>query len=300
MQPRINADRGTLLAVVDEVASVLEAAGLAFGHGTDNARDEAAWLVLEALGRSPVEPVADVYEAVTADGLAAIEVLLDERVRTRRPLAYITGRTWFAGLEFAVDERSLVPRSPLAELIADRFAPWLRAGPVRRILDVGTGGGCIAVACAVAFPEAEVDAADIDPGALDLARENIARHGVAKRVFPVRADVYAGLGDRRYDLIVSNPPYVDSTGMAALPAEYRHEPASALAGGPRGLDVVNSIIAGAGDRLAANGLLAVESGRAGGAVEVAWPGLAFIWPALATGDAGIFLVHAGELPPAGK
>jgi len=286
----------TLRTLVDEVERILAEAELVFGHGTDNARDEAAWLVLEALGRSPVAPVMDIEEPVAAQGVSAVQSLLHKRVDSRMPLAYLTGRAWFAGLEFAVDERSLVPRSPMAELIADRFEPWLMEAPVRRILDIGTGGGCIAVACALAFPDAHVDAADIDPGALALARHNIAFHGVGERVSIHSADVYAGLPSAQWDLIVSNPPYVDSDRMAALPREYGHEPQAALAGGPQGLDVIRRIIAGARSRLAPHGLLVVECGAAAAAVEAQWPRVPFAWPELDIGDAGIFVLPAADLP----
>jgi len=286
----------SLIGLVERVAAVLDAAELDFGHGTDNARDEAAWLVLEALGRSPVEPVADIEERIPAPAVATVDCLLQRRVDTRRPLAYLTGRAWFAGLEFRVDERSLVPRSPLAELIAERFAPWLRSGPVQRVLDIGTGGGCIAIACAHFLPEAHIDAVDMDPQALALARENVAAHTMADRIDLIHGDVYKGLESRRYDVIVSNPPYVDAERMATLPPEYRHEPGVALAGGLSGVDVIERILAGAREHLAANGLLVVESGAAGGVIAERWPDLPLLWPELEMGEAGIFLVEARDLP----
>ncbi len=295
MSADIDLHASTLLELVQAVEQRLDGADLAYGHGTDNARDEAAWLVLEALGHSPVEPVEDVYAPVSADDLVAVRELLVRRITTRQPLAYLTGRAWFAGLAFRVDERVLVPRSPLAEMIAQRFAPWLRAGNVTRILDIGTGSGCIAVACACAFPEAVVDATDIDPEALALARENVAAHGLGERVQLRQADVYAGLEGERYDLIVANPPYVDSERMAALPAEYRHEPAAALAGGDRGCDIVDRILAGAAAHLTPDGLLVVETGGSGATVEAQWPDLPLIWPELASGDAGIFVLDAPAL-----
>lgn len=286
----------SLIGLVDRVEAVLDAAGLDFGHGTDNARDEAAWLVLEALGRSPVEPVSDVEESIPAPAVVGVDQLLQRRVATRRPLAYLTGRAWFAGLEFRVDERSLVPRSPLAELIAERFVPWLRPGPVHRVLDIGTGGGCIAVACAHFLPEAHVDAIDTAAEALALARENVAAHALADRVDLIHGDVYTGLASRRYDIIVSNPPYVDAERMATLPLEYRHEPGAALAGGVNGVDVIERILAGAREHLAADGLLVVESGAAGAVIAERWPELPLVWPELETGEAGVFLIEARDLP----
>lgn len=295
MPALINMEEPTLRKLVAAVATELEQAGLDFGHGADNAHDEAAWLVLEAVGRSPVEPVPDADAPVAAADVAAVDALARRRIESRRPLAYLTGRAWFAGLEFRVDERSLVPRSPMAELIAQRFAPWLVERPVKRILEIGTGGGCIAIACAYAFPEARIDATDIDPDALALARENVVAHDVGGRVALHEADVYTGLPAATYDLILSNPPYVDAARMAALPAEFRHEPAGALAGGAEGLDVIDRIISGADRFLASDGLLVVETGGAGEQLERDWPQLAFVWPELVTGDAGIALLDGAAL-----
>lgn len=287
----------TLGAVVDRVEWCLRAAPLAYGHGADNPRDEAAWLVLAALGLSPVDPGIDPARPVSAGEWAAVERLLRRRIERRRPLAYLTGRAWFADLEFEVDPRALVPRSPLAEPIAERFRPWLAERPVARILDIGTGCGCIAVACARAFPEARVDATDIEPAALELARRNIERHRLAERIETYRADVYDGLPPgRRYDLIVSNPPYVDADAMAALPAEYRCEPASALAAGADGLAVVERILAGARERLTADGLLVVEVGRGAAALERRFPRTAFVWLSFGTVDVDVFVLPATELP----
>lgn len=295
MSTLINTREPTLRALVAAVAAELERAGLDFGHGTDNAHDEAAWLVLEAVGRSPVEPVGDADAPVSASAVAAVDALARRRIETRQPLAYLTGRAWFAGLEFRVDERALVPRSPMAELIVQRFAPWLTDRPVTRILDIGTGGGCIAIACAYAFPEARVDATDIDPAALELARQNVAAHDLGDRVYLWQADVYAGLPAAHYDVIVSNPPYVDAGRMATLPAEFRHEPAAALAGGTSGLDVIDRIIADARRFLAPDGLLVVESGGAGEQLERTWPHLVFTWPELVTGAAGIAVLDAAQV-----
>lgn len=285
-----------LRELVDQVEAALRETELVYGHGTDNPRDEAAWLVLEALGRSPVEPVGNVDEQVSAADAAAVEELLRARISTRQPLAYLTGRAWFAGLEFRVDERALVPRSPLAQLVAERFAPWLREGPVHRILDIGTGSGCIAITCARAFPEALVDAADVDPRALELAAENVAMHGLEARVRPHRADVFTGLPGGRYDLVVSNPPYVDRERMALLPAEHRHEPGHALAAGDLGLDIINRILAGARERLETDGLLVVEAGGAATAVEARWPALPLTWVEPADGGPDVFLIDAADLP----
>jgi ribosomal protein L3 glutamine methyltransferase len=286
----------TLRTLADWLETELGRAALAYGHGTDNPRDEAVWLLLAALGYSPVSADVDPDQPVDAAGLAAIQALLERRVHQRRPLAYLTGRAWFAGRSFRVDERVLVPRSPLAEPIGERFAPWIGERPVERILDLGTGSGCIAVACADAFPEATIDASDVDPQVLALARENIERHGLADRIDTHLADVYAGLPEqRRYDLIVSNPPYVAADAMAALPTEYRHEPSQGLAGGVDGLAVIERILTGACQRLADGGHLVVEAGTSGVAVEDRWPELAPLWLAFAHGGDGAMLLGRDEL-----
>jgi ribosomal protein L3 glutamine methyltransferase len=287
----------TLAGLADWAEAVLTEAELAYGHGTDNARDEAVWLLLAALGRSPVTADVDPVEPVDADGIAAVAELLARRRENRVPTAYLTGTAWFAGLPFTVDRRALVPRSPLAEPIAARFSPWLDAERVRRILEIGTGCGCIAVACARAFPEARVDATDTDSAALELAAENLRRHDLEARVTLWRADVYDGLpSGRAYDLIVSNPPYVDEAAMARLPAEYRAEPRHALAGGPDGLAIVERILAGAREWLAPGGLLMVETGRAGAALEQRHPRCPFTWLAFEHGGEGVFALRREDLP----
>lgn len=286
----------TLADAVTHVERRLRDAGLDYGHGTDNARDEAAWLVLAAAGLSPVAP-ADPARALAPEEWQSVERLLERRIAERRPLAYLTGSAWFAGLEFAVNEHVLVPRSPIAEPIAERFAPWLPERSIERILEIGTGSGCIAVACAMAFPEARIDATDIDDEALALARRNAERHRVEERIELLSADVYRGLPTgRRYDLIVSNPPYVDAYGMAALSPEYRHEPAAALAAGADGLDVVARIIDGAADRLTGDGLLVVEVGQDVAALERRYPRTPFTWLALSAPEVGIFALPARDLP----
>lgn len=286
----------TLIELVERVEQELRSAGLAYGHGTDNPRDEAAWLALAALGLSPIAG-PDPARPVTAGEWAATRRLLTRRIEERRPLAQLTGRAWFAGLEFEVDASVLVPRSPLAGPIADRFRPWLPDQPIERLLDIGTGSGCIAVACALAFPEAAVDATDIDPDALALARRNVGRHGLGGRIELHAADVYDGLpAGRCYDLIVSNPPYVDATGMETLPPEYRHEPAHALAAGSDGLEVVDRILAGAREQLAPDGLLVVEVGHGGATLEQRYPRTPFVWLTFESAAVDVFVLSAADLP----
>lgn len=287
----------TLVELVDRVEHELRSVVLAYGHGTDNPRDEAAWLALAALGLSPVAD-PDPVRPVSAGEWAATRRLLTRRIEERRPLAQLTGRAWFAGLEFEVDASVLVPRSPLAEPVAERFRPWLSDRPVARLLDIGTGSGCIAVACALAFPEAMVDAADIDPDALALARRNVDRHGLGGRIDLHAADVYAGLpAGRCYDLIVSNPPYVDAIGMETLPPEYRHEPAHALAAGSDGLEVVDRILGGARERLVPDGLLVVEVGHGGATLERRYPRTPFTWLTFESAPVEVFVLSAADLPP---
>ena len=269
-----------------------------FGHGTDNAWDESAALVWHAL-KLPQAASPRTYEKrVNPAGVARVEALIKRRIEERIPAVYLTGLTWFAGLPFQVDSRVLVPRSPLAELIEQRFSPWVEAAGVRRILDIGTGSGCIAIACAKAFPKAHVDAADISPDALTVARANVRRHRVGKRVHVVKSDHFSALGRRAYDMIVSNPPYVGAREMAGLPPEYRHEPRMALAAGPQGLDSVRVILRQAGRHLRPAGILVVEVGNTERAVRKAWPRLPFTWLEFERGGGGVFLLTARQLQDA--
>lgn len=285
----------TLLELVDWAERSLATAPLTYGHGTDNPRDEAAWLVLAGAGHAPDDPDIDPATTVDAAGIDAVEVLVRRRIEERRPSAYLTGRAWFAGLAFRVNENVLVPRSPLAEPIAARFAPWIGERPVDRILEIGTGCGCIAAACARSFPEAHVDATDIDAEALSLAATNLADLGLDDRVTLHRANLFDGLPRARYDLIVSNPPYVDRAAMETLPAEYRHEPGSALAAGTDGLDVIRPLLTAARDWLSGEGLLVVETGRAGAALARQWPRLPLTWLEFDHGGDGVFAIEADAL-----
>jgi len=297
----------TVEAVIHRCAELLRAAGVCFGHGSDNAVDEAAELVFFAAGLRH-EDAAQVYgQPLTGEQQAAASALVKRRIEERLPAAYLTRRMWFGGLEFYVDERVLVPRSPIAELIEQEFRPWLTARRVRRILDIGTGSGCIAVACAMAFPDAMVDAADVSEDALQVARINIARHGLAARVRAIRADVWPRLAsgleagnerdgrERRYDLIVSNPPYVSHAEMAELPQEYLHEPALGLRAGDDGLDVVRRILAGAAAHLTVRGLLVVEVGDSEHNLNAAFPSVPFTWLQFERGGGGVFLLTGAEV-----
>ena len=268
-----------------------------FGHGTDNARDEAAALVFHAMGLAHDAPRALAKRATLAQRLA-VDALLAARVDRRVPLAYLTHEAWFAGLPFYVDERVLVPRSPIAELIERRFAPWIDARRVRDVVDMGTGSGCIALACAKAFPRARVDAVDIDPAALEVAAINRRRLRLTRRVRLVQSDHFAALSRRSYDIIVSNPPYVGAREMRGLPREYRHEPRLALQSGDDGLDSVATILRAAARHLKPLGLLVCEVGNTERLLARAYPKVPFTWLDFERGGGGVFLLTFEQLEKA--
>jgi ribosomal protein L3 glutamine methyltransferase len=277
-------------------ASRMSEAGLHFGHGTDNALDEAAALVLHALHLPPDLHAEYLQARLTPPEKQAALQLLARRISERRPAAYLTGRAWFMGLPFQVDERVLVPRSPLAELIERHFAPWLPdSRQVGAILDLGTGSGCIGIACARAFPDARVDLADMSADALDVARRNVAEHGLEDQVEVIQSDLFSALKGRRYDLIISNPPYVGLEELDNLPAEYHHEPRLGLVAGVEGLDVIVEILRQAGDYLQRDGLLVVEVGNAQYALCEAFPDIPFTWLEFERGGQGVFLLNAEQL-----
>ena len=284
-----------MAVLLARVTRQLQRARLHYGHGTERARDDAAALVWHAL-RLPRQPdAARLRRGATQRQLAALRALVARRVGERIPAVYLTRRCWFAGLEFYVDERVLIPRSPLAELIERGFAPWIDAARVGRVADVGTGSGCIAIACARALPRARVEALDISPAALAVAARNIRRHRLGRRVRALHSDYLSALEPGAYDIIVSNPPYVGRSEMAALPPEYRHEPVTALAAGPDGLDAVRAILRGAARCLRTGGILVVEVGNSERRVRQQFPRLPFTWLQFARGGGGVFLLTREQL-----
>lgn len=272
----------------------LEEAGLCFGHGTDNAADEAAWLLLSAL-RLPVDGgLPDRETGITPEQEDRIRSLLTRRIETRRPLAYLVGEAWFAGLRFEVGPEVLVPRSPIAELIIKQFRPWLQH-PVSRALDLCTGSGCIAIAMAHHMPGLHVDAVDISPAALEVARRNCVLHGMQKSVTLIGSDLFSALRGRRYGLIVANPPYVGQASWNALPSEYHAEPTSGLVSPGDGLVLPLAILRDAPAYLEEGALLVCEVGESAAALDRLLPDLPVTWLEFAHGGEGVFTIGREQL-----
>ncbi|EHH0801185.1 50S ribosomal protein L3 N(5)-glutamine methyltransferase [Vibrio vulnificus] len=274
--------------------SRFNAANLFYGHGTDNAWDEAVQLILPTL-YLPIDVPPHVLNSrlTSSERLRVVERVV-KRINERTPIAYLTNKAWFCGLEFFVDERVLVPRSPIGELIQAQFEPWLIEEPVR-IMDLCTGSGCIAIACAHAFPEAEVDAIDISVDALAVAEQNIQDHGMEQQVFPIRSDLFRDLPKEQYNIIVTNPPYVDEEDMNSLPTEFTHEPALGLAAGTDGLKLVRRILANAPDYLTEKGILVCEVGNSMVHMMEQYSHIPFTWLEFENGGHGVFLLTREQL-----
>jgi ribosomal protein L3 glutamine methyltransferase len=271
-------------------------AKLFFGHGTNNAMDEAAYLLLHTL-HLPLEQLEPFLDArLLAEEIAAVLKVIEQRTTERLPAAYITNEAWLGSYRFYVDERVIVPRSFFAELIPDQFSPWIDDPvSVANILDLCTGSGCLPIMLADAFANAEVDAVDISADALAVARRNVDDYGLQDRITLMESDLYATVPDKKYDLIISNPPYVNSGSMRQLPEEYRREPSIALAGGVDGMDLVRKIVAGAGQRLTKSGILVVEIGHEREHAETAFAELELTWLTTSAGDDMAFMITAEQL-----
>ncbi|ENM5764396.1 50S ribosomal protein L3 N(5)-glutamine methyltransferase [Vibrio mimicus] len=284
----------TLQDMIRWTVSRFNAANLFYGQGTDNAWDEAVQLILPTL-YLPIDVPPHVLSSrlTSSERLRVVERVI-KRINDRTPVAYLTNKAWFCGLEFFVDQRVLVPRSPIGELIQNRFEPWLIEEPTR-IMDLCTGSGCIAIACANAFPEAEVDAIDISVDALQVAEQNIQDHSLEQQVFPIRSDLFRDLPQEQYDLIVTNPPYVDQEDMDSLPSEFRHEPELGLAAGSDGLKLARRILANAPLYLKENGVLVCEVGNSMVHMMEQYPHIPFTWLEFENGGHGVFLLTREQL-----
>jgi ribosomal protein L3 glutamine methyltransferase len=285
----------TVRALLAYAIRKFETAGISYGHGTTNALDEAAWLILHALALPPNELNAHLDPPLTDAQYAAAKGLIEKRVRTRKPAAYLIHEAWLGPHRFYVDERVIVPRSFIAELLRSELLLG-KNGPPSRVLDLCTGSGCLAILAALAFPEAKVDGADLSEDALAVAKRNVADYKLGQRVRLVQSDLFSSLEGRKYDLIISNPPYVKAASMRKLPDEYRKEPEMALASGSDGLDHTRVILGEARKHLDPDGALVVEIGHNRKALEKAYPKLPFEWPEVSAGRGFVFTLRAGQLP----
>ena len=276
--------------------SAFTEAKLSFGHGSANAYDEAAYLILHTL-HLPLDTLAPFLDArLTANEKNALRMLLHQRVEKRLPAAYLTHEAWLGEFRFYVDERVIVPRSFIAELLQQQLSPWIEnPDQVKNVLDMCTGSGCLAIVAAHAFPNATVDAVDISAGALAVAHRNVAEYHLEERITLIKSDLFSGLKGKKYDVILSNPPYVDAESVDSLPPEYRHEPQLALGSGQDGLDATRVILQQAIHHLTDQGILIVEIGHNRAALEIAFPHLPFIWLDVAAGDEFVFMLHRNNL-----
>ncbi len=288
----------SLCSIADHVrwaTSRFSEAGLHFGHGTDNALDEAVALVLHTLSLPP-DLSSDWFTCrlTEAERIRVVE-RINQRIEQRVPLPYLTGEAWFAGLPFHVNEHVLIPRSPIAELIQQQFSPWIDVTEISHVLDLCCGSGCIGIATAAYLEDCRVDLVDISPQALEVARENVLAHALDQQVSVIESDLFQALPGKKYDLILSNPPYVGATEMATLPREYRHEPVLALQANENGLEIVTRILRQAREYLEPHGLLIVEVGNSADALIQRYPEVPFVWLEFARGGEGVFVISAEEL-----
>ena len=295
----IPAELETVRDWIRYAVSRFEAGGVVYGHGTDNAYDEAVFLVLASL-HLPLDRLDPFLDGrLTSAERASLNLAIERRVVDRVPVPYLTRQAWLGDFRFYVDERVVVPRSFIAELLRERLSPWIRdETQVSSVLDMCTGSGCLAILAADAFPGADIDAVDVSPDALAVAQHNVAEHGLDHRINLLCSDLFAKINpeDKTYDLILTNPPYVTQAAMATLPAEYRCEPEIGLAAGDDGLDAIREILAASRSYLNVGGLLIVEAGHNRAIVETAFPGLPFTWLSTSSGSDKVFLLHRDELP----
>lgn len=286
----------TVRDVLRYAVTCFNEAKLYFGHGTNNAYDEAAYLILHTL-KLPLDKLEPFLDAkLLREEIAALLMIIERRVTERIPAAYITNEAWLGGYRFYVDQRVIVPRSFIAELIPDQFSPWVEnPESIENILELCTGSGCLPIMLADAFPNAHIDAVDISQDALAVAHRNVSDYGLQDRITLIESDLYAEVPKKKYDLIVTNPPYVNASSMAKLPEEYRREPQLALAGGADGMDLVRKIIAGASSRLTDNGVLIVEIGNEYEHAESAFPNVELTWLSTSAGDDTVFLLTSDQL-----
>ena len=289
----------TIRQVLKHGETVFSQSDIYFGHGTDNAWDEAVSLLLHALNLDPSADESILDVELTGQQIKDVFVLFDRRLKERIPAPYITGQAWFCGLPFIVDSRVIVPRSPIAQLIMDYFEPWLNKAPAR-ILDLCCGGGCIGISCAYGFDEAEVILSDISLDALAVAELNIEKHKVQNRVSAVYSDLFSDLSGQLFDLIVSNPPYVDIDDFNSMPDEFHHEPELALYSGQDGLDFTRRLLGEAENYLSETGILVVEVGNSSEALEKAFPSVPFFWFEFPEGDGGVFMLSREQLVEFGE
>ncbi|MBT6114145.1 MAG: 50S ribosomal protein L3 N(5)-glutamine methyltransferase [Porticoccaceae bacterium] len=290
----VKSTANTVAEMLDQGQALFEQSDVYFGHGTDNAWDEAVYLLSFVLDLAPDVDRAVLEKVLTPQQQAAILALYQRRIQERIPAAYLTGRAWFCGLPFAVDERVIIPRSPIAEMIMTGFEPWCASEP-SRVLDLCTGSGCIGIACAYAFESAEIVLSDISPEALQVTDANIAQHKLGYRVSAVESDLFEMMPGEMFQLIVSNPPYVDAEDFASMPDEYSHEPEIALASGNDGLDFTRRLLREAADHLTEEGVLVVEVGNSWVALERDFPTVPFLWLEFSEGDGGVFLLTRDQL-----
>lgn len=285
----------TIKRLIAYGARLFDNEALYYGHGTDNSTDEAAYIVLTVTNNLPLDDDAVLEEEVDESVAKEILALFQRRINEKIPAAYLINEAWFAGMPFYVDEHVLVPRSPFAELLGDHFSPWVNVDKTHRILDMCTGSGCIGIACAVAFPHAAVDLVDVSEPALLVTEKNIEKHHLKGRVSAIKSNLFADLMGKKYDLIVSNPPYVGHEELSSLPDEFYQEPQIGLDGGETGLDLVHEILSQASDYLNDGGVLYVEVGNTDEALQQCYPKVPFLWQEFDYGGHGVFMLTKDQL-----